>query len=422
MRPVHWIAPVGALAGAAVVLGRQHHQQTIVEEQITQLRVAIAQAREAADEAGADGSIAANEDPTAKKIDWKETGEALAKMRTNGGTPDMRVFIKLQEQILSMDKDEMVAAFEEIGSLELSAQARQMLEGTMLTILAQKDPQLALELRIERMDSESGYDWVVISAIQKWAEKDPVAAAAWIDKQAAAGKLESKQLDGKESPRVQLEAQLIQKLLEKNPAMVQQRLDALPEEQRMEVVKKMSYGELSVDSAVAYAGLVKKNLPEDERAELLAQRAGYLATGKGYDEVASYLTQIDATPEERGACVASAVSSKMFQEYQKTIPTREDFDAMRQWAATQAPEAVDMATGKALEQCVNYGAEMKQRDERYVELAKIAEQYHDEGAGDEILLPLFGSYHVRNNKEVARGLAGKIRNEENRNRILKSLE
>jgi len=96
--------------------------------------------------------------------------------------------------------------------------------------------------------------------------------------------------------------------------------------------------------------------------------------------------------------------------------TTSQIDEMRSWATTQAPGSEDKATGKALAQIARFNDKAK-----YAEAAKLAEHYHDTSGSDDVLTNFLDGWAARSNKELARPLAEKIRNEQKREEILNKI-
>jgi hypothetical protein len=97
--------------------------------------------------------------------------------------------------------------------------------------------------------------------------------------------------------------------------------------------------------------------------------------------------------------------------------TLEDVEKLRTWTRTEAPESTDRATGKALASVLNWGSNQME----FSELAGLAEQCHQAGSGDEVIIPLLENWSARKNKEQARKLAERISDEKRRGELLKKL-
>lgn len=415
MKTPHFIPPVAALLIAIAWLGVERRTLARLEEENTVLRKHIAAAREAAaTDGGANSSAAAN----AKKpdeLDWKKIADQLGSMERNGGMPDMRAMIRLQQQIMSMESEQLAAALDEIAALDLDGDQRMMLEQMLLGIIAQKDPELALTRFLGRVGDQFGaVNWQLAHALGTWAEKDPAAATAWFDREIAKGSFESKSLDGKDGPRPKFESALIGVLIKSNPAAAGSRLAALPAEQRVEALNSVNVAE---DEQKALVGLIRGSVPEEEQAELVANQMNRFSHNGDYESMTAYLERIEATPSERAACVDEAADSRFLMLSRKGGITREKIDEFRTWADSASEGSADRATGKAIASAMNMGKETS-----FSELAALAKEYHAESGSDELLIPLADHWRARTHKEEARELAGLISDETRREEILENLK
>jgi hypothetical protein len=170
---------------------------------------------------------------------------------------------------------------------------------------------------------------------------------------------------------------------------------------------------------LAFAKLVRSQVPADEQADTLAQQAYRLVFDGGYSKVTEYLDRIEATPAERAKCAEEAAKWKLWDQDDKKV-TRENLDEMREWVTTQAPEALASITGKYLGEAVEGHHKME-----FSEAADLALQYNQISGNDDVLtnfleslIPSDGTLHW----EEARALAEKITDEKRREEILKRIE
>jgi hypothetical protein len=352
-------------------------------------------------------------------LDWKKIAEQFAEMQQGGGMGDIRSMIRLQQRLQSMSKEELIAALDEIAALDLPADSRNMLEQTLIGSLIQKDPEFALRRYFDRLNDERGMlRWQLSDAMREWAKKDPAKTSAWFDQQIAAGKFDSKSLDGKSQSRQQFEAALIQILLESDTDAAAGRLSALPEDQRDDVLGHYSFQHLKEENQLAFAQLVRNQIPEQEQVAALAKQAARLVHGDGYSNVTAYLNRIEATPAERIACVEEAAESKIQMLSQQKKVTVEDLDTMREWACSQAPGSTDRATGNALAKSLQWGGKMN-----FADAADLAVRYHEASNNDDVLVSFLESGgRAGENKEAARVLAAKIADVKRREEILMNLK
>jgi hypothetical protein len=420
LKPVTFIPPVVALAIAGTWLGSQRQSISSLEKQSNVLRQAIADrssgtAIDSPQDKSAPLAMAAkNKEP----IDWKQVAEQFAEMRQAGGMADMRAIMRFQQRLQAMSKEELVAALDEIAALDLPEESRNMLEQMILGPLVEKDPEFALTKFIDRLQNNDGaLSWQLSNAMQQWAKNDPAAAIAWFDKQIAAGKFDSKSLDGRSQPRIQFEGNLIVVLLSSDPDAAGLRLAAMPEDQRAETLSRFSSQALKEEDQLAFAKLVRDQVSEKEQARTLAQQAVRLAGNDGFSKVTEFLDRIQATPSERSACVEQAAESSIRSISHRNKITREDIDTMREWVSQQAPESTDSVTGEALANALQGSRKME-----FSEAAELAVQYHEASGNNDVLSSFLESWPARQNKEQARVLAGKISDPKRREEILQNLQ
>lgn len=338
-------------------------------------------------------------------------------MRSGNGMQDMRASIRLQNRLQNFTKEQLVSALDEIAALDLSDADRDQLEQMLIRPLLEKDPEFTLNRFIDRVQGEhSSVGWQLSHGLQKWVEKDAGAAIAWFDAQIAAGKFDSKSLDGKSQSRIQFEGSVISSLLASDAPAAWDRLGALPEDQRAEALSRFQFTSVKEEDQLAFADLVRDKIPAHEQGSVLARQATQIAATADYDKVSDYFSRIKATPEERAACAEEAAEVKM-RNYSQKKPTREDFETMRAWLSSEAPEAKDRITGEILGNAMQGGKKME-----FSEASELAIHYHESSGNDEVLGAFLESWPARNHKTEARALAEKISDETLRKEILKRLE
>lgn len=348
MKPALFLPPAAALVVAGGWLGSQRQSIAELEQESAALGERIAAARPSAPSA-ADPSFAArqraNSFRSGSKIDWKKVAAAQIAMQSADGAADMRTMVELQKTLRDLSTAELLAGLDEIAALDLSHEARRELESTLLGILAQKDPQLALERFADRIGGDHGMiTWQLASAFQSWSGQDATAAAGWMDRQIAAGIFDSKSLDGKNDSRLRFEAGLIQNLVGSDPAAAARRLAALPEDQRADVFGPGKFFQLKPGSGKAVADLIRTQLPENTRVYSLAVVSRSLVEQGGYERVGDFLGEIDASAAERSAIVGQALGMRLADQ-NETFP---GVDETRAWIVAQAPADAERLTGEAL--------------------------------------------------------------------------
>jgi len=418
MKPAAIALPVITFLAAGIWLGSQHRSISALEKQSEVLKKRIA-AHDSAPLVVASASPRPTretklESTTKEKIDWKGVAELFMTMQRQGGVSDMRSMMRFQQQLQTMSADELVAALDEIARLDVPKDSLLMLEQMLMGPLSKKDPELALNRFIGRLEGDNGQAaWMLGAAMREWSKKDSTAAAAWLDRQIASGKLDSKSLDGKSRPRSMFEGQLIGALLESDPDAASARLGTLPEAQRADALDPIQ--SLQTEHQAAYAKMVREQLPADQQLGQLVRAASQIAVTHDYADVSGYMERISATPEERTAIVKDTAGDKLRMLSYNQKVTRGDVDKMRDWALSNSPNDADAATGKALAQV----GQQQNENNSFADVAALAIQYHESSGNDEVLVSFLQSTNSHLNREQNRELAEKISDPQRREEILK---
>lgn len=417
MKGLVFIAPIVALAVVGGWIASQRASIGALVSQTTVLRERIALARTGED-ANPDRSLAGHRDRELEegRVDWGALVEGMSPGPFGEGM-DMRAMMKMQQQLAAMDAEQIQAALDEIAALEIDVQTRRMLEGMLIGFLARKEPEVALTRYVDRIsDDQSGMSWQLANAFGTWAGKNPVAAAAWFDKEIAAGRFDSRSLDGKSTARTRFEAALMGNLLKTSPEGAAGRLAALPEDQRADLFSQSHLVSVKPGTEATFAKLVREGLPEGDQEEAFVAAGSNLVHRGGYERVEAFIRGIDATAEERLAIVGKAVSEKLQNQWGSgTEVTRESVAEMREWASTQVPGEEDGVTGRAL------GNVRGERGE-YEKRVELVGELHDAGGGDALLLGFLEGGSALQHVEVARPLVAKIQDEAKRAEVEKRLE
>jgi len=422
MKPLHLLPPAAALIASGLWLGLQQQSISTLEKETVLLRQHVDAAKQAS---GDDHSSLASARANGKKgkdpeiIDWKDLANSMAKAE-RGGMPDMRAMMKLQTKLMSLSGAELTAALDEIAALELSNDARNSLENMLINLLAEKDPKLVLDRYLGKMtENRNGFSgWQIAHAFQKWTGKDSAAAVAWLDGQIAAGKFDSKSLDGKSQSRLQFEGAAISSLLGSDPDAASRRLAALPEDQRRELFEQGMFINFKPGTEKNLAALIREQVPEKEQAKALANSTGMLIHQGGYEKVGKFLYEIEATPEERAEIVKKASSNQLQQLAQQGKVDREAVDKMREWAAQESsPESVDTITGESLGNLWN-------RQAKWEDSAKLVSELYAEKPSDDLLISFLSGHQAseNSNRETSMALAAKISDETKRAEVIARIE
>ncbi|RYD21519.1 MAG: hypothetical protein EOP88_11105 [Verrucomicrobiaceae bacterium] len=420
MKPTLLLPPVVALIVVVVWLGNGRQKIAALEKETATLKQRLATRSNgfATDDPSGKGKPAGKQAKGKEPVDWKQVAAQMLEMNQGGGMGDMRSMIRLQKRLQDMEKEDLVAALEEIATMDLPDQSRQMLEQMLIGQLCQKDPELALTRHLDRLGDEGGgMSWQLANAMKEWTRKDPAKATAWFDKQIAAGKFDSRSLDGKSQPRMQFEGVLVANLLSHDEAAAAARLEALPENQRGELLRRYASNDVKAEDQLNYANLVRGVVSESEQATTLAQIAAREAHQDGYTAATEYLDRIKVTPSERAISVAQVANEKILNLSHKRKITREDIDGLREWASTQSPETSNEVTGSAIAR----STEVNQRLE-FSEAAELALHYQKESGSDEVLVRFLKDRPSFKDKAEVLKLAESISDGKIREEIIKSYQ
>ena len=356
-----------------------------------------------------------------KSLAWKEFAAEFTKMKGNGGIGNMRLVARLSNLSQTMSQEELVTALDNLSALDCSAENRAQLRYYLFEALVKKDPRLAATRYMNSLHDESGkMPMEFPSAIQAWAQKDPAEAIAWFDQQIAAGKFDSKSLDGKSETRNKFEKALIQALLGKDPAMISRRLGAMTPDQRVEVLGWWSSYDLTKENYLSYATLVRSQVPEKQQLGILARQTSQMASpeDKGiFTKALDFMNRIVATPAERIACAEEVAENMIRHRFSLGKITRIDLDAMREWTKAQAPDSTDRVTGKAIADAIEIGQQLD-----FASASELVLHYNQAGGNDEVLASFLVALPRGVNTEQVRALALRITDSKRREDILQTLK
>jgi hypothetical protein len=413
---VKFIPPILALAIVAAWLISQRHAINSTESEIVVLREQVRLANASAGPDGSDPSLASRirDNPVGSPdgpLDWKRIGEKLAANQGTNSIPDMRAMMALQTRLMEMSTDEMVEALDEIIALDITDAIRAQLESMLIGRLAQEDPQLALERFGDRIgDRQGGIQWQLSNALRTWADDDPAAAGAWLDRQVAAGHFDSTSLSGRNPLRTQYEAAIIGSLLASDPANAGRRLAVFSEDQRSEILQQGWQIRLKPETQAAFAALVRDQLPQARHADALANVSNTLAHGKdGYRKVGEFLERIDATDNERAAIAGRTADTMLREGYGPDGFDPEKVRELRAWLAEQAPGEADSITGSSL------GRTGGDFDHTVALVTKL----HAEYGSDDLLVSFLEQSRVIGNPDATRPLIDKISDPQRREEVRK---
>jgi hypothetical protein len=370
------LPPVVALAVVGGGLDLQHRQMAGLQLRAKALRLrAERDVRPAASERDVGASVI-----DGKRIDW---GKLLV-MNVEGQS---LAFNRVQRLLYDLSPDELLANFDQLASLDVPAEKKKEWESILLQMLSRRDPKQLLERFAEEVGViGSPRSGVLFQAFARWSEQDGAAAAAWLDAQVMAGKLDGKSINWRNSPRVSFEVGLLRAWVNADPASAAARVGAMQEPLRSAVLGNdlLEWGG-EAEKAKKIAKLIREVAGEAQAPQMLAkssfQRIARVSLDREtYENLERLFQDIEATPKERDAVALYSLS--VFLRDPKWTG-REDavsyVDGMRTWALSEAPGAADELTVNALGQL---GAK------RFDDAARLAIQYQ-EASGDDAVLVAF---------------------------------
>ncbi|RYD20066.1 MAG: hypothetical protein EOP88_16535 [Verrucomicrobiaceae bacterium] len=421
MKAIHFIPPAVALVLVAVWNAGQMRSLGALEKDSAALRKELAAAGSSG-VSGQDpvkGTLPGREKAGKGSVSgWKEMTMRLVSAKAAGEKSHLRATLDFQQRLSEMSADELISALQEISAMGLSDEDRESIEEMIMEALIKKDPQQALEQFADRIESDpEGLGWQLSSAMKEWAKKDLAAATAWFDRQIAAGKFESRTLDGRSETRSQFESALMESLMTTDPQSAGERLAALPEDQRREVLQQIPFSELSPEEQRAYTDLVRSLIPADERAGSFAHIAEELVGEDGYDKVGKFLDSVNATSSERSAAATQAAESRLSQIAGDGDISQGEVDSLRTWLGTQAPGEADAITGRALAEAAQEDGEFS-----FDEASELLQHYQRTSGNDEMLIAFLKRYSARSNLDEARPLIDLVSDPKIRDQFMKDLE
>ncbi len=421
-----YIAPVILLILAGVWIASPRREISTFEEANTALQKQIADALSKGpniDPTHATPTASAGAAKDKEPLNWKKLIGQFTEMNQKDGAAGKRAIARLEQCVAAMSKEELVAALEDIAARGSLEGFRSTLEGLIMKPLLAKDAEPGLTYYANRVQEKTNtVAWSLSNALAAWAAKDPAKAIAWFDRQLADGKFDSKSLKEEPEQRYLVEGALIRGLLRSAPDAATLRASTMSKDELVQVLSCFTFlASAKEEDQLTLATLIRAQLPEKDRAAVLARPLTIRGAGDGYYAgVNEYMDRITATPAERRVCVEEAAKYKLREiTMEEEGITEKSLDALREWAMTQAPDSTDRITGKALAHSlqVHSGDEQK--------FAKASEWilgYHRASGNDELITSFLGGIIFPQNKDQARALAAQITDPKRREDALNKLK
>ena len=418
MKPLHFI-PLGlALAGLALWSFFQHQSTTALATQSQALHQKIATAEKTHPPTATPEKLKTGLKSADQPLDWKILAQRMAAAQEGDSATADSALESYELRLAKMTTPELLAALDEISALGLDAEARSLLEESLVEALIKQDPALVLARFPDRIQDESDkVGWQLAGALGEWAKRDLAAASAWLDREIAAGRFESKSLDGQSEARLEFEAALLGQLLATTPKAAAARLAALPEDQRRTAMEQMDMEDMGPPGQQAYMDLLRQLVPQAERGEALSYLISQVIPGGDSPEVIQFLNAIRATPEERTVAWGAAAGSQLEEIASERAVTGSDVDQLRTLLTQQTPTAVDRLTGEALAQAIQDDGEFS-----FAQAAALVADYHQRSGNDDIITGFLASTGAGDSSPEAIALAGKIKDPKRREAALADLK
>lgn len=360
----------------------------------------------------------ANSKAGSKQIDWEkiafqeEDNLINGRMQSRSSVDDNA----LRNRLETMSPEELLAELDRITALELFPDAKRSLERNIGFILARKDSAFALNHLESRLGERSDFRFVLAEALKLFAKNHPEEAAAWLDRQIAAGRLETTRLDRKNRTRNNFQAVLISNLFASDPDAASRRLAAISPDERKAVLGSMAVNRLTKpDEQIAHAKLMRDNLTAKERLSVMGTVAWTLQDH--LSDVDAYLDRISATPEERKFTVEQAVIGKIHNISINRKLTAAELEPTLEWIEKNSPGSANRIFGEAL------GSDrFGDWHSNLTEVADLVVHFHDAGKNDDLMEGFVNSEPVRKQPQLARSLASRIIDGNRRAAMMKTLE
>jgi hypothetical protein len=427
MRSFYWLLPLLLAIAAGTWLYHANQEAAQLTSKLAEMRkkIGLLEEHPRVREEGAVGGLAVASSANERKnsfamsaqpgaIQWGGIAAMLRELEEGGDASRIeQALVSLHAKLDSMNAGEMHAALDEIGSLGLPPDRQSELEAMVVESLMSKDP----EGVIQRFDSRIGNDddavgWVLSEALGHFADKDAAAAARWMDEKIKSGRFESKSLDGYSEARTEYESVLMSRLLDKHGTLAMDRIRALPEEDRLVVLEQMDLTKLTPQAQSSYADIIRSFVPDHDRKGAFGYVASELVYDGGWAAVDAFLDRTKATPDERVDAAQEAAAGRLQAIVEEGKPSTENIDEMRSWLSRQAPDHMEMMTGKAIGEA--YDAEGYLNFE---EAKQMVLSYHGRSGSDDILVGFLQSFAGQENREQSLQMLNLIQNEELRARL-----
>ncbi|MFT4175183.1 MAG: hypothetical protein QM627_00870 [Luteolibacter sp.] len=375
------------------------------------MREKIEEARKVGEAETNSGVSFSGKDGKPREEDWLRIGHRMIK-----GQSSSLFMMELEDVLKTLSEDELLTALKDVSGLPLEWNTRNFLISRLVQQLAKTNPEAAI---VWLMDSKQE-DRAPFSSelFSRWLQSDPQRALEWYDRKLADGAFDTKMLSGRNVMRAGFEGNVIAHLFKSDPAAIADRLRDLPAGMRVDALRDVDVPKAGATERRFYVQLLRDFLSEKEVKDEMGRIAFGLFSGDDsrYARISEFLTQVQATPEEREGAVAmlwTAVGDYVRRRGEAPV---EALSGLRSWMEHETPSSVDRITGRAIFSLLN-GNEMETG-----EAVAFIQSCLQKGADPDILIGGCIDGIASKDRDAARALAEKITNPERRATILNQLK
>ena len=175
---------------------------------------------------------------------------------------------------------------------------------------------------------------------------------------------------------------------------------------------------LTEGNHLAFANLVRSQLPAEQQVAVLFRGAPYFRSLEDYPVFSAYLEKIEATPAERMSCTEKFAGANIYRISNHRKVNRQDIDAIRGWFRETSPDSVDSCTGRALSEAMLH----RVTSMRLAQASEIAVELLETEGIDEVLATLLETAKLdKPEVKLALELTNRIPDETRRAAIVKYL-
>lgn len=374
MKPYHFIAPLIALGAGVYWIAGKESTLSELETRTRTITERIALLERSSTDTGTTGT--ANGSGTKEKpdeftlpdgsLDWETIADLIAKAETGGGMPtDMKTMLKLRQKFMLMTEGEIENGLAKIKDLDLAEAAHKHLARSLLQMMAEKNPQKALELIAnEDASGRSPLRWIRQHAFDKLTREDPASALSWINQQVEDGKFQSKALDPGENPRIRLESILLGRLAENDLATVKERLNTFSPDERQRLLADNHHWRVDGKMPESFLSVAREFLTEEQATSAIVSAWTNHHTNKLTD-ISKHLEDIPFSEKEHEAVVKQALQNAIHDN-----PKGEDYNNIYEWAKEHDPEGANAMVAESLVREAGLNKRLEENFEKSLELAK----------------------------------------------------